>query len=808
MQIIKRNKDREDFNPAKIYKRLQKASKGLSVDIDKVFIGIQNSLADNITTKQIDEIAAATAFSFVDSHADYSKLASNIAVSRHHKETADTFGEVLEILASHKDEYGVSKPLITNSLYIKYKEHSELIEDALKAHLKYEFDVDYYQWIRLSSSYLIKLAVPGNQSKIVERTNYMLMRVALTLTDTVEEAITLFKECLAGEKLFAYGSPVHMNAGTILNQMISCNLSTIKDDSQPGLLETHNNICKASAKGEGIGLHIHAIRSKKSTISSSGGRAGGVMKYLKMLNEGLRFFDQGGKRPSHAAIYIEPWHRDVFDVIDIRKNFGKDDERARELFPALWMPDLFFKRLKENSYWTLMCPNEILLYYKREGIVGKKPLYLMYGEEFEQEYIALENAALEGKLHQTSIQTAVSMWDKILRTQLDTGAPFILSKDSANRKSNQKNLGTLTGSNLCTEILEVVRPDMIATCTLASLLLKNMVNAKTKTFDYDKLAKAVKYVVITLNKVIDLNSYSTPEAEKGGKSQRALGIGIQGMADVFMLLDMAWDSEEAAKLESKIYEHVYYYALKASNELAKEKGLVYEGFEGSDFSKGILQFDHWNKVEFTIPVEKWNALKESIKEHGIANSLLTTQMPNALSSHVSGSQEGFQPINSNLYVRSVEQGDFKIVSPYLQKDLEKYGLWSEWFRTQLIEKEGSIQDISFNEFILQGSITPQEVSFLKQKHKTIFEVKLSDQIKRSRNRAPWIDQTQSFNLHLAKPDLNILAKALWLAFELDLKTLCYYVKSTAVSTADKSLAVSLDPVVKPQQGPACDGCEV
>jgi ribonucleoside-diphosphate reductase alpha subunit len=578
-----------------------------------------------------------------------------------------------------------------------------------------------------------------------------------------------------------------INSGTKVPQLASCVLHYNNSDSREGLLKTLNDISTYSSDAAGIGLSMSNIRSKESRITSSGGFAGGLLKYLKIVNESLRFFNQQGRRPGSAAIYLEPWHKDIFDLLDIKKNTGAEELRARDLFTALWIPDNFMRAVKNNEDWYLFCPNDIIK-------AGIKPLQECFGDEYERNYQLAVNAGIGRKVK------AQEIWSKVIESQVETGVPYLCAKDSANKKTNHQNIGVIKQSNLCNEIYQYTDEDTTAICTLSSIVLKNfIVDGK---FDYKLLIEEVRKVVRALNNVIDKNNYSTQKGLKGGLEQRAIGIGVQGLADVFCLMDYVFTSDEAKTLNKNIFEAIYFAAVTESNDLCKKEiRRPYEFFKGSPMSKGIFQFDMWGIDDSELFLD-WETLKKDVIKYGVCNSLFTAQMPVASSAKITGSFEMTEPAHSALFNRRVVGGEIMIVNKYLINDFEKIGIWSEDLKNEIILNEGSIQNINFNQYL-----DPEDKNYNKKvkriehlipKYKTIWEISQRDLINMAADRAPFIDQSQSMNIYMSNPTLSKITSSHFHSWEKGLKTLCYYVRTKAISTGAKHLALDISKNQKPK----------
>ena len=647
-----------------------------------------------------------------------------------------------------------------------------------------DYNFDYFAWRSLQEMYLLKTP----QGKVIERPQHMYMRVALWVTNTFEEAVDYYQSL--SNQLVSKATPIMINAGTKVPQLASCVLHYNNSDSREGLLQSFNDISTYSSDAAGIGLCMSNIRSKESRINSSGGFAGGLLKYLKIVNEGLRFFNQQGRRPGSAAIYLEPWHKDIMDLLEIKKNTGAEELRARDLFTALWIPDNFMNAVRNNSDWYLFCPNDIV----KSGI---KPLQECFGDEYEENYNKAVQMGLGKKV------SAQNIWNKIIESQVETGVPYLCSKDSANRKTNHQNIGVIKQSNLCNEIYQYTDEETTAICTLSSMVLKNFIVGGK--FDYQLLFNEVRKVVRALNNVIDKNNYSTEKGLKGGLEQRAIAIGTQGLADVFYLMDYIFTSEEAKKLNKNIFETIYLAAITESNQLCKDgKYKPYKFFEGSPMSKGVFQFDMWGlkDTELFWPESKWMELKDSVEKYGVCNSLFTAQMPVASSAKITGSFEMTEPAHSALFNRRVVGGEIMIVNKYLISDFEKLGVWCEDLKNEIIINEGSIQNINFNTYLdvedKNHSKKVERIEHLIDKYKTIWEISQKELINMAADRAPFVDQSQSMNIYMSNPTLSKISSSHFHSWEKGLKTLCYYVRTKAISTGAKHLAVDISKNKQPK----------
>ena len=782
LTIIKKGGEEVAFNPTKIYNRIKKASKSLNVNSDEIFIKVITSVPTEgkITTKDLDKLVYEISAAYTGSHYDYSRLAATVAISSYHKETNPSFSEVMESL--NKEGIINEDLILTMKIYGRDK-----IDAAINHELDYNFD--YFAWRSLQEMYLLK----NSNGVSVERPQHMYMRVALWVTKSFEEAVEYYNSL--SNQLISPATPIMINAGTKVPQLASCVLHYNNDDSRVGLLDTLKDISTYSSDAAGIGLCMSNLRSKDTRISSSGGFAGGLLKYLKIVNESLRFFNQQGRRPGSAAIYIEPWHKDIFDLLDIKKNTGPEELRARDLFTSLWLPDNFMRAVRESSDWYLFCPDDI-------NKAGLKPLQECYGEEYEEIYNKAVSLGLGKKIK------AQELWYKIIESQIETGVPYLCSKDNANKKTNHQNIGVIKQSNLCNEIYQYTDEKTTAICTLSSMILKNFI--EDGKFNFQRLFEETRKVVRALNKVIDINYYSTEKGKKGGLEQRAIGIGTQGLADVFYLMDYVFTSDEAKKLNKNIFETIYYGAIYESNNLCKTaEYLPYDFFKGSPMSQGIFQFDMWGLNESDLSgMWDWNSLKESVKFFGVCNSLTTAQMPVASSAKITGSYEMTEPAHSALFNRRVVGGEIMIVNKYLITDFEKIGIWNEQVKNEIIINEGSIQSINFNKYLdaedKNYNKKVRRIEHLLKKYKTIWEISQRELIDMSSDRAPFIDQSQSMNIYLANPTVSKITSSHFKAWDNGLKTLCYYVRTKAISTGAKHLAVDISQEVKPQPLPEVD----
>ncbi len=749
MYVVKRDGHKEPVMFDKITDRIKKLCYGLNdlVDAVKVTMRVIEGLYDGVTTSELDNLAAETAASMTISHPDYAQLAARIAISNLHKNTNKSFSETMKEMYFYVNPRTNQKaPLLSDEVYEAIQANAEY----LNSHIIYnrDFNYDYFGFKTLERSYLLKI-----NGKIVERPQHMLMRVAvgIHLTD-LESVIETYD--LMSKKFFTHATPTLFNAGTPKPQMSSCFLLTMKDDSIDGIYDTLKQTAKISQSAGGIGLSIHNVRATGSYIRGTNGTSNGIVPMLRVFNDTARYVDQGGgKRKGSFAIYLETWHADIFEFLDLKKNTGKEEMRARDLFFAMWTSDLFMNRVQEDTYWTLMCPNEC------PGLCD------VYGDEFETLYTSYET---QGKGRKTI--RARELWEKILESQIETGTPYMLYKDAANRKSNQKNLGTIRSSNLCTEIMEYTSPDEIAVCNLASISLPMFV--ENGEFNHELLYQVTKRVTRNLNKVIDRNYYPVKEAENSNLRHRPVGLGVQGLADAFILLRMPFTSDEAKKLNQEIFETLYFAAVTSSMEEAKIDG-PYSSYKGSPISEGEFQHNLWNiKDEELSGRWDWNALRKEVKKHGVRNSLLVAPMPTASTSQILGNNEAFEPYTSNIYTRRVLSGEFIVVNKHLLEDLVKQGLWTENLKQQLMRNNGSVQDLDI----------PQD---LKELYKTVWEMSMKDIIDMSRHRGYFIDQSQSLNLFMQDANYAKLTSMHFYAWQSGLKTGMYYLRTKAAVDAIK-----------------------
>lgn len=773
MYVIKRDGRREPVKFDKITSRIEKLCYGLnaeyvhSIEVAKKVI---NGLYDGVTTNKLDDLAAETAASLTAMHPDYAILAARVATSNLHKETKKLFSDTIRDLYEYIDPVtGQNASLIADDVMEIVQKNAEQLDSAII--YSRDFEYDYFGFKTLERSYLLKI-----NGKVVERPQHMIMRVAVGIhKEDIASAIQTYE--LMSERWFTHATPTLFNAGTPKPQLSSCFLLSMQDDSIDGIYNTLKQTAKISQSAGGIGLSIHNVRATGSYIKGTNGTSNGIVPMLRVFNDTARYVDQGGgKRKGSFAIYLEPWHADIFDFLDLKKNHGKEEARARDLFYAMWIPDLFMKRVEAAGDWSLFCPNEA------------PGLYECWGDEFEQLYTRYEQ---EDRARKTI--KAQDLWFAILESQIETGTPYILYKDAANRKSNQQNLGTIRSSNLCTEIMEYTSKDEVAVCNLASIALPRFVSAD-KTFDHQRLYDITYIVTKNLNKVIDINYYPVPEARNSNMRHRPIGIGVQGLADAFIMLRYAFDSDEARQLNAEIFETIYFAAMTASKDLAIENG-AYESYKGSPVSKGIFQYDMWN----VTPSSRWDwsALKAEVKKHGVRNSLLLAPMPTASTSQILGNNECFEPYTSNIYSRRVLSGEFVVVNKHLLRDLVETGMWNMELKNKIVAANGSVQDI------------PEIPADLKEIYKTAWEIKQKTVIDMAADRGAYICQSQSMNIFMSDVNFAKLTSMHFYAWKAGLKTGMYYLRTKAAVgavkfTIEKQADVALEPKVAMATSPAVE----
>ena len=782
MLVIKRDGRKESVKFDKITARIEKLSYGLNADFVKtieIAKKVIDGLYDGVSTQELDELAAETAATLTTKHPDFATLAARISVSNLHKTTSKSFSSTMKRLYTYVNpKTGENASLLSKDVYGIINKNAALLDSSII--YDRDFSYDYFGFKTLEKSYLLKL-----DGKVVERPQHMLMRVAVGIhKDDIDSVLETYN--LLSEKWFTHATPTLFNAGTPKPQLSSCFLLTMKEDSIDGIYDTLKQCAKISQSAGGIGLSIHNVRGTGSYIKGTNGVSNGIIQMLRNFDMTARYVDQGGgKRKGSFAIYIEPWHSDIFEFLQLKKNHGKEELRARDLFYAMWIPDLFMKRVESNEDWSLFSPDEA------------KDLHETYGEEFEKLYDKYEK---EGKARKTV--KAQDLWFEILESQIETGNPYILYKDAANKKSNQKNLGTIKSSNLCTEIIEYTSPDEVAVCNLASIALNKFVKDDL-TYDHQKLYEITKVITKNLNKVIDVNYYPVEEARNSNLRHRPIGIGVQGLADTFILMRQSFDSPEAKKLNSEIFETIYFAAMESSMEIAQKEG-PYKTYEGSPVSKGIFQFDMWG----IAPDSKrwdWTKLKREVKKHGVRNSLLLAPMPTASTSQILGNNECFEPYTSNIYTRRVLSGEFIVVNKHLLKDLIKLNLWDDAMKDRLMEANGSVQGI--NEI-------PDDI---KKLYRTVWEVSQKSIIDMAADRGAYICQSQSMNIHMQDANFGKLTSMHFHAWKRGLKTGLYYLRTKAAADAIKFTIVkdekSMDNEEQKQAAIQCsidnqDDCEM
>ena len=767
MYVLKRDGRKEPIMFDKITARVRKLCYGLNdlVDPVKVAMRVIEGLYDGVTTSELDNLAAETAATMTTTHPDYAQLAARISVSNLHKNTKKSFVETMTDLYTYVNpRTGKKAPLLADNVHKIIKDNAELLDSTIIYNR--DFGYDYFGFKTLERSYLLKI-----NGQIVERPQHMLMRVSVGIhLDDLDAAIETYH--LMSKRYFTHATPTLFNSGTPKPQMSSCFLLAMKDDSIDGIYDTLKQTAKISQSAGGIGLSIHNIRATGSYIAGTNGTSNGVVPMLRVFNDTARYVDQGGgKRKGSFAIYVEPWHADIFDFLNLKKNHGKEEMRARDLFYAMWIPDLFMRRVEEDSTWTLMCPNEC------------PGLYDSHGDEFEKKYLDYE----KNNKGRKTIQ-ARELWEKILESQIETGTPYMLYKDAANRKSNQKNLGTIRSSNLCTEILEYTSPDEVAVCNLASIALPMFI--KDGAFDHQELYDVTVRATKNLNKVIDRNYYPVKEAENSNFRHRPIGLGVQGLADTFIKLRMPFTSDEAKTLNQEIFETLYFAAVTASKDMAKDEG-AYESYKGSPISKGEFQHNLWGIKDSELSGRwDWVALRKEVKKHGVRNSLLVAPMPTASTSQILGNNECFEPYTSNIYTRRVLSGEFIVVNKHLLEDLVNLGLWDEDLKQELMRANGSVQQLDN---------IPDDI---KELYKTAWELSMKDIIDMSRQRGYFIDQSQSLNLFMEGATMAKLTSMHFYAWKSGLKTGMYYLRTKSAVDAIKFTLDKKKEEKVPQTAPA------
>jgi len=771
MRVLKRNEEYEDVSFDKVLRRLKKLSNDLNINVSELAQKVCSRIYDGVKTCELDELAAYLCSSMSIDNPDYSILASRIIVSNHHKNTSPSFSETVKILYDNKDVHGCHSPLISEELYEIVNKNKEKLNNYIDYQRDYLFD--YFGFKTLERAYLIKI-----DKKVIERPQHLWMRVSIGIHgNDIKDVLETYD--LMSKKYFTHATPTLFNAGTKRPQLSSCFLCSINDDSVTGIYESLKEMALISKYAGGIGIHIHQIRSKGSHIRGTNGTSNGIIPMLRVFNNTARYIDQAGKRLGSIAVYLETWHSDIESFLELKKNHGSEEERCRDLFLALWVSDLFMERVKNNKKWSLMCPDQC------------RGLSEVYGNDFNNLYEKYEK---EGKyIKQINAQ---DLWFKILEAQIEQGVPYILYKDAANKKSNQQNLGTIKSSNLCAEVLIYSSPEETGVCNLASICLPSYI--ENNVFNFEKLHDIVKTVTKNLNKVIDINFYPVEKARVSNLKHRPIGIGVQGLADVFMIMKYPFESKEASKLNSEIFETIYHAAVEASMELSKKRrGIIdniinnplndnnedinkyineyerdiidknykgaYSSYEGSPISQGKFQFDLWNEKPSTR--YNWDKLREDIKEYGVRNSLLISPMPTASTSQIMGFNESFEPITNNIFQRKTLSGEFIIINKYLIRDLISKGLWNKNMKDMIILNEGSIQNI------------PEISKDLKELYKTSWEIKQRVIIDMSADRGKYICQTQSLNIFMEDPDFQKLSSMHFYGHSKGLKTGSYYLRT-------------------------------
>jgi ribonucleoside-diphosphate reductase alpha chain len=765
MQVIKRDGSKELVKYDKITTRIRKQTYGLNTDyVDALEVAkkVIQGVHDGVTTVELDNLAAETAASMTSIHPDYSTLASRIAITSLHKGTKKSFFDTIKDLYEYIDpKTGENAGMISDEVFKFIEKNKAAIEETIN--YDRDFNYDYFGYKTLERSYLLK--IDGSPA---ERPQHMLMRVACGIWyNNIKEALETYE--LLSQGMFTHATPTLFNAGTKRPQLSSCFLLMMKDDSLEGIYKTLSDCAMISKNAGGLGVHIHNVRGKGSYIKGTNGTSNGIIPMLRVYNETARYVDQGGgKRKGSIAVYLEPWHSDVMDFLDLRKNHGKEEMRARDLFLAMWIPDLFMQRVEADADWTLFSPSEA------------PNLHETYGEEFETLYCKYEQ---EGKGRRT--MKAREVWQKILESQIETGTPYMLYKDAANKKNNQKNLGTLHGSNLCTEIMEYTSPDEVAVCNLASIALPKYIDypatkkldKSKRSFNFQKLYDVTYQITKNLNRVIDVNYYPIPEAKNSNMRHRPIGIGVQGLADLFAMLGIAFTSEEAKKMNREIFETIYFASLTASKDLAKKEG-TYESYKGSPISEGVFQFDMWG----VAPSARWDweSLRKDVMKNGVRNSLLLAPMPTASTAQILGNNEAFEAFTSNLYKRRTIAGEYTVVNKHLVEDLIERGLWSEDMKLLLIANRGSVQGIE---------AIPEDI---REVYKTVWEMKQKDIIDMSADRGAFICQSQSLNLFVENCNPAKLTSAHFYAWKKGLKTGMYYLRTKAATEAIAGLGIDTE----------------
>jgi len=785
MDILKRNGTKEPLKLEKIGSRIKKLTYGLHdmVDPDLVSTKVASGLYDGVSSAELDQLSAETSASMITTHPDYGKLAARIAITALYKDVEKDFSRVATKLYEYiNPKTGEKSGMISDEVYSVIQNHADEL-DGMIVHDR-DFNFDYFGFMTLRKSYLLKI-----DNKPAETPQHLYMRVAVGIWRDNLEMVQKTYDMLS-QGLFTHATPTLFNAGTNRPQLSSCFLLDIDDDSIPGIYKTLSDCAKISQSAGGIGINIHKIRAKGSYIKGTNGHSNGIIPMLRVFNETARYVDQGGgKRKGSIAVYLEPWHGDVYDFLDLRKNQGKEEMRARDLFLALWIPDLFMQRVEQNGDWTLFSPEQVPGLIDAYDSPDNKAFTELY-EKYEAEGKGLKTVK------------ARELWEKVLDSQIETGTPYMLYKDSCNYKSNQKNLGTIYSSNLCTEILEVSNKNETAVCNLASVALPKYVlipsgkvrekDKKLRKFDFRALYDVVYQATVNLNQVIDINYYPTEETSNSNFKHRPIGLGVQGLADTFAILGLPFDCEESRKLNKDIFETIYFAALTASKDLAKKEG-AYSSFQGSPASQGLLQYDLWGLNENDLS-GMWNfsELKEEIKQYGLRNSLLVAPMPTASTAQILGNNECFEPFTANIYKRNTLSGEYAIINKHLVEDLVNLGIWSDNIRMKLIIDNGSVQNID------------EIPADIKEVYKTVWEIKGKSILEMARDRNYFIDQSQSLNMFMAEPTVSKLSSAHFYGWKIGLKTGMYYLRTKPKAQALKGLGIdtsgmqSLDKAIVPE----------
>ena len=775
MDILKRNGAKEPLKLEKIGSRIKKLTYGLHdmVDPDLVSTKVVSGLYDGVSSAELDQLSAETSASMITTHPDYGKLAARIAITALYKDVEKDFSRVAKKLYEYiNPKTGETSGMISDEVYSVIQKHADEL-DGMIVHDR-DFNFDFFGFMTLKKSYLLKM-----DSKAAETPQHLYMRVAVGIWRDNLQMVQKTYDMLS-QGLFTHATPTLFNAGTNRPQLSSCFLLDVDDDSIPGIYKTLSDCAKISQSAGGIGINIHKIRAKGSYIKGTNGHSNGIIPMLRVFNETARYVDQGGgKRKGSIAVYLEPWHGDVYDFLDLRKNQGKEEMRARDLFLALWIPDLFMQRVEQNGNWTLFSPEQVPGLIDAYDSPDNKAFTILY-EKYESEGRGLKTVK------------ARELWEKVLDSQIETGTPYMLYKDACNYKSNQKNLGTIKSSNLCTEIIEFTDKNETAVCNLASIALPKYVlipsgkvrekDKKLRKFDFRALFDVTYQATVNLNQVIDINYYPTEETSNSNFKHRPIGLGVQGLADTFAIMGLPFDSEESRKLNKDIFETIYFAALTASKDLAKKHG-AYSSFQGSPASQGLLQYDLWNLTENDLSgMWDFSSLKEEIKQHGLRNSLLVAPMPTASTAQILGNNECFEPFTANIYKRNTLSGEYAIINKHLVEDLVNLGIWSDNIRMKLIIDNGSVQNID------------EIPADIKEVYKTVWEIKGKSILEMARDRNYFIDQSQSLNMFMAEPTVSKLSSAHFYGWKIGLKTGMYYLRTKPKAQALKGLGIDVSSI--------------